>query len=883
MRENRKRLQEYLRIRGGAARAVLPPATRRPVGFERLDERVLLAVLSVSPQPGEDPAALLAEAVATANSTPEPDTIELAPANYDLSSLAASPADQAVLEITSDIHLIGTSPSKVSILPQLDSAVFAVRPEASLSLSRITVYGSMEPNPGALVPPRALIVDVGGVAELDQVAIIGLVDPERIDMSLATILIENAGTLTVRRSALIDSSGSAVKTGEATTRLVDTTVAGASVVGLVSSRAIAQRDESSRLDVEDSILFRNGLGVFSSQDTTIAGSTITENGRGEFGVINGGFVGVAFAENPPTFDLGSDNVIAGNFLLGQAGEVVHGQRGDITILGRDPSADPIESIGTPEQGKANLESVIAKIEEGILLTDEVLEGVNVDLVMVDEKITVQSRGLGVSSVLWNEAAGRFRVDVAVQQPLSQLTVVADELVPLDAGRIVGGGLSVDLSIHSVFTTTGNLTSPQRAAWQLATLQSVTSESGANVTVRRDGQGKLLALKYHSLEDFVGTDTVTVVGESQDGEPLESTITVDVTEVADVTFNVAASDLNEAIDVAVSSSGLGRVSQFELTFSYDPSSVELVGTEYGRGFPFLQRTDESPGRVTLSAFNGFSTGHDLVMLNFRRIADGSANIKLASATFTQAGTTQQLVLGAAEQQYFFLAQDDTNRDGNVTASDALRVINRLGQDSEETSESSYDRELDTNGDSRLSASDALRVINRIGVVSNDEVDQSEHTHAVFSPDALPFLSTDEEIPSFVARPNLPLDDGTPADFVNVTPPTPQEYSSAVLITPGTDGVSTQSSLQSVTTLDLYVIEPTTDRLGFGLTARDGSHADFSITIWDAEGTLLDAYPTKASSGIPGGIIDVTIGEPIYFRIGSKSEDSLSYIFDTLSMT
>jgi hypothetical protein len=198
-------------------------------------------------------------------------------------------------------------------------------------------------------------------------------------------------------------------------------------------------------------------------------------------------------------------------------------------------------------------------------------------------------------------------------------------------------------------------------------------------------------------------------------------------------------------------------------------------------------------------------------------------------------------------------------------------------------SNYDRELDTNGDRQVSASDALRVINRIGRLTAIESEDSGNAiHPVFSARAVEFLVTDEEIPAFVARPRLPLDDGTPAEFVNVTPPTEAAFAAARAVLSSTDGVSIFETLQSVYTLDLYVIEATSARLGFGLIANNGETQELSLTIWRGDGTLLDAYPTDSTTGIPGGAIDVAPGELIYFRVGSNDENSLSYIFDLIPL-
>ena len=299
----------------------------------------------------------------------------------------------------------------------------------------------------------------------------------------------------------------------------------------------------------------------------------------------------------------------------------------------------------------------------------------------------------------------------------------------------------------------------------------------------DGSGSIDAIDYHSEEEYVGQDTLRVIAELENGQTKEGVIGLSVAAGANLTFNVAASELNNLIDVAVSSSGFGHVNEFDLSVSYDPAVVRVVGSEFGRGYPFLQKTESEIGRISLAAFNGFTRGNDLMMIHFERIAEGQAKIEVSAGTFRESGNAQTLTLSAANQEYFYLAQDDTNRDGRLSSSDAVRVINRLSQGSDLThGEPGYDREVDTNGDQRLSASDALRVINRIATSFNAELEQTR-SHPVFSDRALAFLSTAGTIPSFVARPNFPLDDGTPADFVDVTPPSAEAFASAIELTSG----------------------------------------------------------------------------------------------------
>lgn len=74
--------------------------------------------------------------------------------------------------------------------------------------------------------------------------------------------------------------------------------------------------------------------------------------------------------------------------------------------------------------------------------------------------------------------------------------------------------------------------------------------------------------------------------------------------------------------------------------------------------------------------------------------------------------------------------DVNADGQVTALDALLVINSLGSESgvEGESAAAARRHFDVNGDSRVSALDALKIINHLAKVHDASLNSLAGTQA-----------------------------------------------------------------------------------------------------------------------------------------------------------
>ncbi|MCG8652094.1 MAG: dockerin type I domain-containing protein, partial [Pirellulales bacterium] len=441
----------------------------------------------------------------------------------------------------------------------------------------------------------------------------------------------------------------------------------------------------------------------------------------------------------------------------------------------------------------------------------------------------------------------------------------------------------------------SLSVEEQNAWALLKTLDVQSESGG-IAVASPSPGRGLAFRYTPPADFVGTDTLTGLGRDLLGNEVEGTITIDVVQSTGITINVAASELDDVIEVAISTSGLSHISSFNFQVGFDPAVVKFAGTEFGREFPFLAETRiNQNNRVNVSALGGFSRGSDLVTLRFERLGEGSAAIELLSDDFEASVRGQSLiVLAGFEQAYYYLSQDDTNRDGAVTARDALAVVNRLslspsGAENEAT-EPVYQREFDTNGDGVNTARDALRIVNRLGRENALESASSlAATHPIFSESGLRFLDPDKEIPSFVGRPGLPIDDGTPLDSVDLTPPTAEEKSAAEVIVLAPDGNSIPRSLSSQQDQDLFVIDTSGRKLGFGLSAIiDDGHpnppvTDLTLVFFREDGTVIEAYPDAATGRVMIGSIDTLAGEKVYVRVGTTDARTLDYRLEFLELT
>ena len=869
--------------------------TARRLSFQPLNQRALLAVIAVAPQPNDNPTALFAEAIAKANSTPEADTIELAASEYDLALLGTG-----TITIDSEIKIVGVSPSETVILAAPGVPAIEVTQGGSLDLERLTIFASAEIGGGAL--------NARGNARLDTVAVVGLTDGTlRSDLQYQQAALIGAIDLEINNSIIVDSPALAINTklggasdgsslGGGNVKIENTIISGA------ASRGVQTIAETFTL--ANSTVFDNGRGVahfgFNS-DVQISNVTITGNHNrvgidaldfsGPFEPSDRGTPGLSVASpgRGSSVSIASNSVINGNQLDSVLPEI-----SVIAISDETP-----RTLGTLAQAAENVAavSVTTEVLEGqrLLISDRVLEGVNVILSQNGARTVVQATQRGSSSVFWSAEENQFFVE---SNPRSsrELIDISDTLVPLDAGRIVGGESPDPIALGKIALSRTELTSSERNTWQLFRPTELFSEAGA--PVRFDPlSDELSRIQYHPPADFEGVDTITIRGLDVDGQEVEGTITIEVTLSTDINVNVAAAELNDIIEVAISNSGFKNITGFAFDIEFDPSQVELIDTEFGREFPFLREVQEGgAGRVNVSAIGGLSRGSDLVMLRFQRIGEGSAAIGLVSEGFEASALGRRFGLESFGQVYYYLSQDDVNRDGSVTARDSLNVVNQLSVEPAESEGgqglAAYDRDLDTNGDGSVSASDALRIVNRL---SRESVPDGEavmegssqaEPHPIFNESALAFHDPSDPIPRFVGRPGLPIDNGTPLESVDLTAPTREEQESSEAIDLTRDGVSIERSLVDDDDSDLFLIRPSSRQLGFGLTPVNTngqprpSESDLTLVFFNNDGDVIAAFPTAATSSFIGGVIDAPFDEPIYARVGTTNSEAVDYRLELL---
>ncbi|MCO8121148.1 dockerin type I domain-containing protein [Stieleria sp. TO1_6] len=892
--------------------------------LERLADRALLAVLGVSPEPGDVPAVLLSQAIEAANATPEPDTIELVAGVYDLAAL-----DVGTITIQSDITIIGASPSQTSIMPAPTAVAFEVTRSATLDLSMLTVYGSAGGSGGIADGSGAINIHDGGTARVSSVALIGLTDTDLLgepDLQ-ATTLIRAVGNLEIENSALIDSAGDAIQFGnQAGTG--QNVISGTIIAGSAGHAIDGQRTS---LVLSNSTIFDNGAGVrvagidprVEVSATTIAGNhnrlglpmlTPSPDLLGYPGLTIGSWMAAGQDQphqNPIT--VADDNVITGNQTNALNPTNASGPEiavmGGIGALPMQVNADFPAFLGTQQMANDNIAAVSAVTEpvsgNRVLRSDQALEGVNVDLVTIDGETIVRSRELGSSGVYWSPLEQRFLVESKPRE-LSELIDLHQPLAPLHLGQVIGNGAAKRMVISDLARGNAELSTAQQNAWVYLDVIDVASQAGATISLATNATHQPFIFTYTPPSDFEGTDTLTVRALNLAGDEVEGTLTIDVLQSSDITMNVAASELDDLIEVAISTSGFNTVSSFSFGVGFDPTVVRLTDTEFGREFPFLAESRLSSSgplnfansnsrvndKVIVSALGGFSRGSDLVTLTFERIGNGAANIELLDQEFRASFKGQRLGLSNFHQAYYHLSQDDVNRDGSVTVRDALNVVNGLALPTTEggaEGESAYDRDLDSNGDGVVTPRDALRVINRLALASRQEAESSNSgSDIIFSQEGMAFLDPDREIPSFVGRPGIPIDDGAALDSVDLTAPTELEKATAETIALSAEGVSLQRSLNDVDDQQLFVVQGTGTKLGFGLQpadlehATDSPNAKLTLVFFRADGSVIEAHPTQNTNRVIGGAIDTVQGESVFVRVGTSDSATLDFRLDLLSL-
>ncbi len=671
----------------------------------------MLAVLLVDPSPGENPAEVFASVVAQANATPEPDRIELVAESFLLDTLF----DPQSIVITSDITIVGASPRSTQIVSAAGVAAIRVGETGSLRLENVSLYASFSEDGGGIVND--------GQTTLENVAVIGLGRDSTFSSVLSLqspgyTLLSNTGSLSIKNSALVDSVGNAiVNFGELD--VSNTLVAGNSGVAIASGVGVGQ---DATTVVRDSALFGNQAGIVNFGSLDVSGTTITGNHQHYFGGINH-FGGAGLLDIDPS------NLIAGN---------TSARYGDRTSVRDSFTSDVVDinlPLGSRNQTFGELDVVLESVSSasvvvdsrGFVDTSKSLLGVNVD---------VQQLGNGIQRIAGNSnrvllfqdaSSGEFMVTLPGTTSFD--SIVADDLRSIDFPGFIAGDDRIGLG-ELVFPD--NFTIGDRNAWSQLQITNVQSNSG--LAVVSDVLDR--SFGYKLPPNFRGSDSITVTGIGLDGMKRTGTINVQVSG-AGIDVQIDAVERANSIEVNFATDGSRAVDAFDLSVRFNPEIVRFVGGAVSPSFPNLTRAvSDTNGVASIAGQRGIgASGVNLGTLRFERIAEGSADIRLdAELGFFVLSQQQSLPPASLPVQYRAFDGVDTNRDGKLTARDALVVINALGRGASGNGEIDVTSlsANDVNGDGKVSALDALQIINALARNSSSNVEgEVPHQFAVSS--------------------------------------------------------------------------------------------------------------------------------------------------------
>jgi hypothetical protein len=265
------------------------------------------------------------------------------------------------------------------------------------------------------------------------------------------------------------------------------------------------------------------------------------------------------------------------------------------------------------------------------------------------------------------------------------------------------------------------------AWRDVRITSVESAVGSQLDLHEKDIATIssFAISYTPPAGFVGIDSLIVSGLDSNGESVNGTIDVNVSDatLAEITLD-AVEDMrgNITTTIEVPQNALTGILQFSLGITFDPSVVRLdSNSAIGPQFDSLRRldvvqTNESNANVYLEGLATGSLGDLLATLRFTRLAPGDANIQLGPALDWQVSLGDlPLSPQAVDVLYSEYSSADTNRDGIVTPIDSLRIINALNRGG------SNQVELDVNGDGLVNNADSTLITNFLTALGTSYVD------------------------------------------------------------------------------------------------------------------------------------------------------------------
>ncbi len=480
--------------------------------------------------------------------------------------------------------------------------------------------------------------------------------------------------------------------------VANTSIAGNAGVAIVNGIAPDESVSAATADVRGSSLFRNQGGIVNFGSLSVSGTIITDHQGNLFGGIN-------HFSSEGVLDVDATNLIVGNT------SVRFGDRDSVDVAFTSDVFDASLPLGSRNRSIGDLEDAEHALSlrtvsvdlNGTIITDEELVGVNVNIRRFADG-RQQLEGSRDRTLLFRSVAtGELLVSLADTNPYD--SIVADELRDLDFVKIAG----VDRIGLGQLVFPEDFTIGDRNAWSQLTITSVESLSGNSNII------DVLDRSFgHDIPDnFRGNDSIRVTGVGRDGIERTGVINVQV-EGSGVELDVRAVERANSIEVSLVTQGLQELDSFNVTLRFNPEVVRFVSGKVSAKFPHLNRAvEETTGVVSISGQRGFlGASTDLGTLRFERISEGSAGIEIAADLgFYALADSKTLPFRSVSTQYQAFDGFDTNRDGSVSALDALVVINRISRGGGQLEASALDAN-DANGDGQITALDALQVINRL---------------------------------------------------------------------------------------------------------------------------------------------------------------------------
>ncbi|GAB5517215.1 MAG: hypothetical protein Rhob2KO_49400 [Rhodopirellula baltica] len=694
----------------------------RRLSIEGLESRELLAAYVIESGADTSLGQALVSAIELSNSTQEADTITLPQGFVDIPE--GAPA------ISGELSIFGSGPG-TQIGGSAGHRIFSVLSGSSLSLSQMHLIGGEVQQGGALLN--------AGELQLRDVSIVGG-SAERGGA------IFNSGHLVISNAAIANSiaveGGAIYNTGSVLgdqVAFVGNRASGGQGGGAVNNQGL--------LDLTDSVLVENESiyfgGAISTAGVVRLSSTAVTSNVSEFGsgiaILGGQYSGQV--------STAGESIIAGN----SAGELGVNDIAQFDVGSAGALLSPLLSAeGSVEAADAAINELYQTLDSPKFseLTD--LRGANFEAQRDQNgEFQVVSRVGSTSGVaLVEERYLLISLPVeSVGTLLPSMSARAPSWDRIVASQAGSNDLSFSYDGNAIVFELSELGSSPNTKYEWADLvvQSVNSSAGSSVLVNNfDTVGvQSTTLRYLPSAGFSGSDLLTVT--AVDAEGLERTGTIDVEVFDDITgkLQVVANESSDGtLDVQLEVPGNGvsqQVRTFSLVVSYDTevmrfNDVAAVSPAY-RSLSSVERIYDRAGQVVGVELSGFTTNDPteiIATLQLQRIAQGNAMIEVRPEfgwSFVEGVTP--LSPKVVDVEYDRFRPYDVNRDGEVTAVDALQIINALN------SQNSPSLSLDVSGDADVTSLDALQVINYLNAFgpSGEPLVRAQvsHTTDLFSKD------------------------------------------------------------------------------------------------------------------------------------------------------